>query len=249
MLIDDCYMQLYFEGDRMGAPAEGMPGATLSFENIMARQHEYPNGTDESDSVRLFMRFANGYSWDGDYDQFAVEWACYIAEHHAATSYGKTWHSLFGLVRHVEKTTGRPITHTKLLEISRDWNSCGNGCLALAYPAWRHAEDVGADARRLARAATEVSHAHPLAQRCVASLVDFFASGGSSTFDADLLPPVGREWQFTQTASGCLWAALGCAKGQTKEDVIRSAAEIGGDVDSYLALAMLLWGFTQFEHD
>lgn len=237
----DPLLQLYFYGDRIGAPAEGMAGATLDFERMMQRQHEYPNGTDESDSVRQFVRFAGGYAWDGDYDGFAVSWARSIAHQHACTSYGRTWRDHFATVRALVKSGN--VTIDRLLVLSRDRNSCGNGCLALAYPAWRYAREVGADPYRLARAVTEVSHAHPLAQRCVAALAGCFATGDLSAFPADCFPPPGEEVRFTHLAPGCLWAALQCAGMATKDDAIRRAAEIGGDVDSYLSLGLLLWGF------
>ncbi|NJC88156.1 MAG: ADP-ribosylglycohydrolase family protein [Desulfuromonas sp.] len=242
MPADDPLLQLYFEGDRLGASAEGMSGATLSFEQIMARRNEHPNGTDESDSVRLFIRYADSDCWDGDYGRFAAGWAAHLTRYHAVTSYGRTWRDLFALVRHVEKTTGRPISYAKLTEMARDRNSCGNGCLALAYPAWRYARTVGGDPYRLARVVTEVSHAHPIAQRCVAALVGCFETGDPSTITSDCFPPAGAEACFTHLAPGCLWAALECAGEATRDDAIRRAASIGGDVDSYLSLGLLLWG-------
>ena len=244
----DPLLQLYFDGDRIGAPAEGMAGATLGYERMLQRQYEYPQGTDESDSVRLFLRFASSQAWDGDYDRLAVGWACFITRHHAVTSYGRTWCSLFALVRHVEKNTGAAISHAKLMEMSRDWNSCGNGCLALAYPAWRYAQQVGADPFRLAQSVTEVSHAHPTAQQCVAALVRYFESGDLAAFTPERLPPAGKGALFTPLAPGCLWAALECAGAESKEDAIRRASEIGGDVDSYLSLGLLLWGLRSSCH-
>ena len=157
MSEDDPLLQLYFDGDRIGAPAEGMSGATLDSGQMMRRQQEYPHGTDESDSVRLLVDFASGWQWAGDYEGFAVEWARYMAHHHACTSYGRTWRDHFATVKALEKS-GR-LDLDRLLTLSRDRNSCGNGCLALAYPAWRYA-------RRNCRRALEPNVTRSVAFAC-----------------------------------------------------------------------------------
>jgi len=241
MDIDDELLQLYFMGDRLGASVEGMGPGTVPYEQLMQRQWQYPNGTDESDSVRCFVSFANGYKWSGDYEAFAVGWASYITRHHAATSYGRAWRDLFATVKAFEASGG--ITFDQLTRISRDRNSMGNGCLALAYPCTVYAREVAADPLKLAQAVTMVSHAHPLAQKCVAALVRHFLSG--EQIPEDCFPPVSvsnmERWEHTPICPGCLWAAVECSKGETQEEIIRRAVEIGGDTDSYLSIALVLW--------
>lgn len=242
---DDPWIEFYFEGDRLGASAEGMPGSRLTAEEMLRRQGEHPEGTDESDLVRLFQRFVHAWDWTGDVESFAAAWAVFVTRHRRATRYGRTWRHLFHLVRYWTKTYDRPIGYGELVAVARDVNSCGNGCLALVYPAVRYAREVDADPYRLAGAVAEVSHAHPTAQRCVWALVHFFLDADDTCFTTECLPPSGEEERYTHLAPGCLWAAVQCAGAQTKHEAVQMAARIGGDVDSYLSLGLLLWGWQQ----
>lgn len=242
---DDPWIEFYFEGDRLGASAEGMPGSRLTAEEMLQRQGEHPEGTDESDLVRLFQRFVRTWDWTGEVEPLAAAWAVFVTRHRRATRYGRTWRHLFHLVRYWSKTHGRPIHYGELVAVAREVNSCGNGCLAVVYPAVVYAQGIGTDPYPLVQAVTEVSHAHPMAQRCVTALANNFVSANDAGFMPDCLPPVGDEEGYTALAPGCLWAALQCAAAKTKFEAVEVAARIGGDVDSYLSLGLLLWGWRQ----
>ena len=50
-------IDLYYAGDSIGAMAEGCSGGTVPFEKVITGVQAFPNGTDESDTARLFLRY------------------------------------------------------------------------------------------------------------------------------------------------------------------------------------------------
>lgn len=241
----DYLIELYCQGDRFGAPFESAGNAPVSFSDMMANRDRFPTGTDESDLVHNFIRFTKQYQWRGDGKHFAVEWAKFITANHRHTSYGKTWRELFALVRFLRKNR-KDITFEGLSRIAKDVDSCGNGILALAYPAWRYSKVVDADPFNLIHDLAAVSHANDLAKICLSSLIWHFSTRGKTRPPAELILadfPEANYRMVTHLAPGCLLAAFECAQGKKLEDVLETACQIGGDMDSYLSLALLLWGF------
>ena len=245
----DHLLDFYFAGDRLGAPFESAGNHPIPMAEMLSCGKRFPYGTDESDLVRNFVRFTQQYRWIGCSQHFAVEWAKFITANHRHTYYGKTWRALFSLVRFLRKNR-KDITFDRLSRIATDMNSCGNGILALAYPAWRYANAVGADPFHLVRDLGSVSHPHELVRMCMGSLIWHFLTNGKTRPLAELILPEVCEPDYpgmTHLAPGCIWAAFECASGKSVSDVIRKACQISGDVDSYLSLALLLWGF-RHEH-
>lgn len=245
-MVEDALIQLYCEGDRLGAPFEGQEGPTAyDHRDVLKRAGMYPDGTDESDTVRLFIRFANGYRWAGDDQEFAVAWCDFHERHRAATSYGRTWRDHFTLVAWLRKQGC--LNYQSLARVALDreggTGSAGNGALALAYPACLFAREVGADPQRLAETLTLASHAHPKAVESMRLLVAFFC-GRRSLASLQIDPGVGSGnlHRYSVLAPCTLLMAARCAELASKEEVVAQAVANGGDVDSILGLALLLWG-------
>lgn len=239
MIVDDALVQLYMEGDRIGAPFEsyGPPVKPLSYGEIMARANEYPNGTDESDIVRCFSRFTEGYTWADDLPQFIVDWCDYHEQHRAATSYGGTWRDHFATVKYLRKE-GK-LTYGELARISEERDSFGCGALALVYPALLYAEEremVGA--WTFVTVLCKATHHHVAARAAVMELLYFFSARQNiSTLTRNL----GRTGCRDIVGKAATLAHLF----RSKQNLAHQAILEGGDVDSILSLALLLWGMEQ----
>lgn len=228
-------LKLYYIGDSIGAMAEGGAGGTVSYERALAGLKAFPNGTDESDTARLFVRYCSEV---GPENFSVTDWYAYHTKHRAATSYGKTWRDHFNTVEFIIKKNGK-LDYDHLVALSRDRGSNGNGCLALAFPIARMFL-LGA----LVNSQRITAGTHYLAQPTMELAVKYFL--GQKTLDEviDESFPKGRNdaWKLTPLSHGCLFAAATIAKEKTLKDVINKALEMGGDVDSYLSLGLLMWG-------
>lgn len=228
-------IELYYAGDSIGAMAEGSSGGTVPFEKAITGLQAFPNGTDESDTARLFLRHCSEVGVD-DFD--VLDWYAYHTRHRAATSYGKTWHDHFSTVEYILKKNGQ-LDYQHLLQLSKDRGSNGNGCLAQAYPI---ATLFGDRAQAVAEQVTAATHMMALPTMAIA--VAFFQ--GEKTLDevVDESFPQHRNdlWDLTPLSHACLCAAAIIAREETIEGVIRLALAKGGDVDSYLSLGLLMWG-------
>jgi hypothetical protein len=228
-------IELYYKGDSIGAIAEGGAGGTVSYEQAINGLKAYPKGTDESDTARLFLKYCTTI----DPENFSVtDWYAYHTRHRAATTYGKTWQDHFLTIEHFLKKPGE-LDYDRLVSLSKDRGSNGNGCLALAYPIVMIFAERAEEIADLITAGT-----HDLARPTMKLLVRYFQ--GRKSLD-DLINeafPTKRTdgWELTPLSHGCLWAAASIADGTHLEDVIMRALEEGGDVDSYLSLALLIWG-------
>jgi len=235
----DAPIDLYYKGDSIGAIAEGGAGGTVSYERAMTGLKAYPNGTDESDTARLFIKYCASI----DIENFSVtDWYAYHAKHRAATTYGKTWQKTwqdhFLTVEYFLKKHGE-LDYDRLVAISKDRGSNGNGCLALAYPIVKIFGDRAEEIADLVTAGT-----HDLARPTMKLLVKFFQGRKSLADVIDEAFPTKRTdgWKLTPLSHGCLWAAASIADEINLENVIIGALQQGGDVDSYLSLALLIWG-------
>lgn len=228
-------IDLYYAGDSIGAMAEGATPGAVSFEKAITGLQAFPSGTDESDTARLFLRYCSEVGTD-NFD--VLGWYAYHTRNRAATSYGKTWRDHFSTVEYILKKNGQ-LDYDHLLRLSKDRGSNGNGCLALAYPI---ATLFGEKAQAVAEQVTAATHI--MAVQTMRIAVDFFQ--GKKTLDeviAESFPQHRTDlWDLTPLSHACLCAAASVARKETMEDVIRLALAKGGDVDSYLALGLLMNG-------
>ena len=228
-------VDLYYAGDSIGAVAEGAAGGKVSFDKAITGLQAFPNGTDEADTARLFLRYCNKVSVD-NFD--VLDWYAYHTHHRSAAMYGKTWRDHFNTVDYILKKNGQ-LDYNHLLQLSKDRDSNGNGCLALAYPIATLFDD-----RALAVAEQVTAATHIMAVPTMRIAVAFFQ--GEKTLDeviAESFPPHRNDlWDLTPLSHACLCAAAIVAREETIEGVIRLALAKGGDVDSYLSLGLLMWG-------
>ena len=215
-------IDLYYAGDSIGAMAEGCSGGTVPFEKAITGLQAFPNGTDESDTARLFLRYCAEVGVD-DFD--VLDWYAYHARHRAATSYGKTWRDHFNTVGYILKKNGQ-LDYDHLLQLSRDRGSNGNGSLALAYPIVKTFPDRAQEVSDRVTAAT-----HIMAVPTMRIAVAFFL--GQKSLDEVIAEsfPQDRDdlWKLTPISHACLCAAATIAKEETIEGVIRLALAKGGD--------------------
>ena len=227
-------IKLYYIGDSIGAMAEGGAGKTVSYGRALTGLKAFPKGTDESDTARLFIRYCE----EVGADNFSITgWYAYHAQNRMFTTYGKTWRDHFRTVEYILKKNGR-LDYERLVSLSKDRGSNGNGCLALAYPIAKIFGDNALEVAGMTTAGT-----HYLARPSVLLAVEFFQS--KKTLDQvikEAFPAkMDNGLQLTPLSHGCLWAAAVIAKERTLKKVIQKALDMGGDVDSYLSLGLLMW--------
>lgn len=178
--------------------------------------------------------------------------------HNGASGYGRTYRDHFGLVKHLIKE--RQLNLDTIFRISAERNSFGNGCLALVYPVHCYAKDNGLPAWDLVEAFTRIVYTHPMALKAVRLLHDLIeiAESCGDPFDIESGEPCVREFfrhgielspaEFIErypdnvVALHTLFHALyGAHDARSEEDVIVKTVNLGGDADSVLATAMLIW--------
>jgi ADP-ribosylglycohydrolase len=206
-------------------------------------------GSDESSIVDCFTTFVEGYSYTGR-EQFVWDWINYH-QHHHGTGYGRTMRDHFAVVAHIRRHGDNyPDLNSKirkLMEIAVDADSFGNASLALVYPAYCYAKTIDEDPSEFVRYLTGFTHAHPDAMEAVsrlcifiedpATIEEYFNDTGAENDEVFRQ----RFCRGHATASNTLVTAVKCAMKETEMDVISEAIRIGGDVDSVLATAMLVW--------
>ncbi|MGD9686427.1 MAG: ADP-ribosylglycohydrolase family protein [Desulfobacter sp.] len=240
------YVQAFKWGDRCGLPFESgsMFPATID-EDRLQQAMKSAQGSDESSIVDCFIKFVTGYICMGR-DQFTWDWCMYHQQHHGV-GYGRTYRDHFKLVQYLDRHSDLyPELQSrivKMLQIARDANSFGNGCLAIVYPAYCYARAIGEEPVAFVRYLVSFSHAHDDAMGAVSLMCDFIDHPERI---ADYC--VSDDEAFRQrycsphaTAYNTLMAAVKCAMQPTEVDVLREGIRIGGDTDSVLATAMLLW--------
>ena len=246
---DPVCIEAFKLGDRVGLPFEGCTMFLPVDERRLEMALKSSQGSDESSIVDCFLRFADGYPFSTR-EQFAWDWVTFHAKHHG-TGYGRTYKDHFNLVAHIRKNAARyPDTGSrvrKLTEIAADADSFGNGCLALVYPAFCYARFIGQDPVEFVRYLTGFTHANRNAieavtllchfVECPQTIADFYADSGIS----DDVVFRNRYCTGHASALNTLMTAVKCSIKGTWMGVIRAGLRIGGDTDSTLATAMLLW--------
>ncbi len=241
-MSDNNLIRLYYLGDSIGAVAEGGAGGTVSYERALTGLKAYPNGTDESDTARLLLGYCNKVGTD---NFSVIGWYEYHTKNRAATTYGKTWRDHFNTVEYILKKNGQ-LDYDQLVTLSKDRGSNGNGCLALAYPI---AKLFAGRAQETADRVTAGTHC--MARPTMQLAVQYFQ--GRKTLDdviREAFPTKRLDgWELTPLSHGCLWAAATIAKEPTVKGVIQKALKMGGDVDSYLSLGLLMWSMSRYQRD
>jgi ADP-ribosylglycohydrolase len=236
----DC-IEAFKRGDRIGLPFEG--GATFQpiNEHLLEMALKSSQGSDESSIVDCFLKFVADYNYTTR-EQFVWDWVNYHQLHHG-TGYGSTMKDHFNLVsymrKHTEKYPDLDSRIYKLAEISKDADSFGNGSLALVYPAYFYGFVVGEEPAEFVRYITSFTHTNEDATKAVNLLMDIIEGKHVDAPTEEFI----RKNCFAEhaTAYNTLLTAMYIADAGTEMEVIRRAVWVGGDTDSTLATAMLLW--------
>lgn len=237
-------------GDRAGLPFEGGQLFPTSVnESRLQLAMKSLQGSDESSIVDCFTTFAGNYRYTTR-EQFVLDWCQYHQQHHG-TGYGRTYRDHFQLVKYIAKSPSQYLdlhrVIAKLQEIARDANSFGNGSLAIVYPAYCYAQAIGEEPAEFVRYLVSFTHCHEDALQAVALLCQFIEQpeliADYSVEDDEEFKQ--RYCQLHATAYNTLMTAVKCAMEEDEVAVIREGIRIGGDTDSVLATAMLLWRLQQ----
>lgn len=243
-------LEAFKRGDRVGLVFENSP----MFQPINQERLEMAmlsnQGSDESSIVDCFLKFVRGYDYITR-DQFVWDWLVYHELHHG-TGYGKTYKDHFNLVSYIRKHSKKYPDLTsrlnKLGEIAKEANSFGNGSLALVYPAYYYACVVGEEPNEFVRYVTTFTHTHEDAMNAEKLLCRFIEN---PRYLVEYLVPTESELKQLYcmssqvTAYNTLLTALFIADVDTEVGVIRRGLWVGGDTDSTLATALLLWTLKQ----
>lgn len=239
----------YCLGDRIGSFFEGY---SKGFDydmalKLMAVDGGCLAGTDESDIVNTFGLFGMSYGVNGliyeDLREAALKWFVFHAEHRKSVRYGKSYKRHFALVRLLNSTGS--LDYDRMMELSKDQNSFGNGALALALPLYILWERSMRGYHPTAFVSTFVRpvHFHRDVEKAFSILWDFFVRGSYEQL-FKLMNERDMFWvsaERTPHVLGCLATAAYCAHEAVEpRDILRNASLIGGDVDSYLSLAFLI---------
>jgi ADP-ribosylglycohydrolase len=249
-------LNAYRRGDCIGQPWEGagIGPLGLTYDRITSRKG---STSDETDIVECFVKFTGAYRFT-DVDQLLLDWCEFHYRNYKVTGYGRSYSDHFRLMKWLDRK-GETRLDT-IRSVARDRNSFGNGCLALVYPVHCYAKDNGLPAWDLVEAFTRLVYAHPVALAAVRLLNDLIetAEGGGDPFDVESGDPYVRQFlghgitlpveEFIRTypdsavALHALFHALYGAHGAaSEEEVIVKTVNLGGDADSVLATAMLIW--------
>ncbi len=244
----DLALAAFCRGDRLGAPWEsnGTNLRTVSIEDIRARARTYPQGTDESDIVRCWLLFLTGFS-GLPVDDLCLAWCDFHTREHRPTTYGRTWRDHFATIAHLRRHGD--FTLEKVLSISADRNSFGNGLLSLVYPVFRFARARGDDSATMVEAFGRLTHDHPTARGAARALHDLLADlvVGRDPLahepDRTLSPAefVARYPSNVPAAMLLRHARYHAARATTEDELLCACIGMGGDVDSVLAIALLLF--------
>ncbi len=257
-------LDAYKRGDRLGAPWEAGPArwTPTTLPEIESRAKAYPDGTDESDIVDCFQRFSAICAYDGDLENLLVSWVRFHEKHRRATCYGGTWRDYFRLVRALDQQGNLSVGRLSTLAAEiKPGGSAGNGCLALALPVYDFARQYDLEAGALMQAFFKLSHTHPSALDAAKFLCALFDAPqrlmDRLEFDVGGEAITGffknREWDLSPeefatryphnvlcpyTVVHALYAVI---RSETEQDVICKVVSMRGDVDSVLALALMLF--------
>ncbi len=238
-------------------------------EEVRRRASRRSRGTDESDIVKCFEVFSRDYHFSRfsdkkqNVEKLLVDWARYHAKHHTAARYGNTWKDYFRMVVQLDRQGNLScdnLFRSALQRGPRGEGSAGNGCLALALPIYVFAREHDLHPGRLIRAFFHLSHAHEDALQAGHFLyrlfqnLDFYQGRGQ----LEVRSPIIREyyeqslWRLEPAEfARCyphnvlapvtvIYALYAVQNSTSEEEVVSLTVSLGGDVDSTLALALML---------
>ena len=241
--LDSAVIEAYKKGDRVGATFEGKGMWLEMLEDRIKAALCNVQGTDESSIVDCFLGYVQCFPWEGQLDQWLWGWLVYHRQHHGI-GYGRTYRNHFNLVSCLEKKRHSIPLDEKLAIIRRiadEEDSFGNGCLALVYPlyAYARAHIPEYHPRELVMLVTCHTHSSGNALRAVTLLMDYIDG-------LPIEPPSEEEVRVKHyaayaTAWNTMMAAFFIADVATVEELYRRGIHVGGDADSTIATAALLW--------
>lgn len=243
MVMDMNIIEAFKKGDRIGAPFEGKGMWLEISEERLHIAFSSTQGTDESSIVDCFIGYIAKYPWKGDMNSWLWGWLIYHQQHHG-WGYGKTYRDHFALVRFLAKSRKSLSVADKLAkirEIADEADSFGNACLALVYPLYQYAKANIQDipAREVVLWFTRHSHCNSDALKAVNRLMD--------AIDGDRINSPGEEVIRSRhcaenaTAWNTLMTAAYISDAQSEEEMYLQGIHVGGDTDSTIATAALLW--------
>jgi ADP-ribosylglycohydrolase len=260
--MNNSIIESYKYGDRIGAAWESQNYGwhNRSYDEIMQRANYYPEGTDETDIVNCFMGFTQNYSYSTR-ENLLLDWLIYQTRTRRPTRYGSTYKDHFKLMDWLINE-GR-VDLDKIRRLAQDRNSngsFGNGCLALVYPVHCYAKQIRQDSLNLIKEFTRLIYTHENALSAVTFLHQIIEATETSTDMRKIktdniciqeflntglsLEPEDYIKEYTENVKALhtLFNALYCAYDASDEkEVITRCVNFGGDVDSVLATAMLIF--------
>ena len=238
----------YKKADRVGLPFEGKGMWLNVSEKRIQLALKSSQGSDESSIVDCFMAFIEMNPWSGNLDSWLWGWLTYHQQHHGR-GYGRTYRDHFNLVSFLRKRHPQYCLSQKLdkvREIADDADSFGNASLALVYPLYQYAKGTITEmpARDVVLWFTRHSHTNSDALKAVTRLMDaidgdFIVSPGEGFIRKECCAEHATAWNTLMTAAFI-------ADVDTKDELYRRGIWVGGDADSTMATAALLWSLKKF---
>lgn len=244
-------IEAYKRGDRAGLPFEGNQMWLDVPEERIRLVLKSAQGSDESSIVDCFLAYVDRNPWSGDLDGWLWEWLVYHQQHHG-TGYGGTYRDHFSLVAFLNRRRSGDTAEQKLAkvrEIADEVDSFGNASLALVYPLYQYASSniPECSARDMVLWFTRHSHTNIDAYKAVHRLID--------AIDGDHIDSPGEDYIRREccaehaTAWNTLMTAAFIADVETEDELYRRGIWVGGDADSTMAAAGLLWALKQIDHE
>ncbi len=244
-------IEAFKRGDRAGLQFEGKQMWLDIPEWRIQLALKSSQGSDESSIVDCFLGYVAKHPWNGDLDSWLWGWLVYHQQHHGR-GYGRTYRDHFSLISFLNKR--RPeftVTQklAKVREIADDADSFGNASLALPYPLYQYARGSITEytAREVVLWFTRHSHANDDALKAVSRLLDAIDGNKITSPGEDVIRR--NHCAAQATAWNTLMTAAFIADVETEDELFRRGIWVGGDADSTMATAALLWALGRHESE
>ena len=256
----------YKYGDRIGAPWESQDYGVhdRSYNEIMRRANHYPDGTDESDIVNCFSDFTDSYTYTTK-EKLLTDWLIFQNRNRRSARYGKTYEDHFRTIEWF--IDNGQIDLERIYKLAQERNpggSFGNGCLALVYPGYDYALQIKQDPISLIESFTRLVYTHDYAIRAVRFLSEIIEDLQDSKDLRDIRTDDPYVQEFLKhgleltpddyvikypdniIALHTLFNSVYCAHNASSEqEVIVRCINFGGDVDSVLSTALMIFALIQ----
>lgn len=241
--MDMNIIEAYKRGDRVGLNFEGKRMWLDIQEERIQRALKSFLGSDESSIVDCFLAYVEKHPWNGDMDSWLWRWLVYH-QSHQGTGYGGTYRDHFNLVKYLDKrrpdyTLAQKLA--KVREIADEVDSFGNASLALVYPLYQYAKVNIPEtaAREVVLWFTRHSHTNTDALKAVNRLMDAIDGNRVESPGEDVIRR--DHYAANATAWNTLLTAAYIADVETEDELYRRGVWVGGDADSTMSTAALLW--------